>query len=170
MKKASKTNEPSAESLREMPETTFPENAQRGRFYKKAVARGGYHAGPQGKAWVPMKAGRPPKGTEAVKTTPKSIRLPEHVWALLDVQAKKKHTTRHKFLQHIIIEAIARGNQDATVVGSSRAATRKERPKELKARARAGREPARKRADAGARSSNGAAVAMAAQRKRLRPA
>jgi hypothetical protein len=105
MKKA-KQREPSAASLREMPEVDFSKvkKLDRGHYYKKALAAGGYYDGPDGKRWVPMGPGRPKKGTQVEHTSPKSIRLPDGLWEQLDREAKKRGTTRHSLLREMIAD------------------------------------------------------------------
>jgi hypothetical protein len=103
-KRMQKRTEPSAASLREMPEVDFSKakKSGRGHYHRKAVAAGGYGDGPDGKRWVPLTPGRPPKGIDAEATSPKSIRLPEGLWERLDREAKKRGTTRHRLLRELI--------------------------------------------------------------------
>jgi hypothetical protein len=109
MKKARgrKQAEPSAASLREMPEVDFAKAAKsaRGHHFKKAVAAGGYSVpGPGGKGarWVPLRAGRPKKGTKVEPTEPRSVRFPEELWRRLDREARKLGVTRHALLRQVV--------------------------------------------------------------------
>lgn len=110
MKKAKATQrEPSAASLREMPELEeLSGRGDRGRYHKKASAAGGYYDGPDGTRWVPLKPGRPKTGAESEATAPRSVRFPASLWKRLDAEAKKRGTTRHALLRELVAEWLER--------------------------------------------------------------
>lgn len=100
---------PTAKSLREMPELeALPKRAQRGAFRKRAEAAGGYHDGPDGETWTPLKRGRPKSGTKAETTSPRSVRFPTALWKQLDAEAKKRGTTRHALLRELVSKWLKR--------------------------------------------------------------
>ena len=112
--KDKKHDEPSAASLREMPEHDFSKasKSDRGYFHKKSLAAGGYSIpGPNGKGrtWIPAKGGRPKKGSGVEATSPQSIRLPESLWKYLEKEAQKRGMTRHALLRQIVSLWIAEG-------------------------------------------------------------
>lgn len=125
--KGKKQEEPSAESLREMPEHDFSKAAkrERGHYYKRIVADGGYWAGPEGsQRWYPVgKGGRPKKDSSVEPSSPHSIRLPDSLWKRLDKEAKKVGVTRHALLRKIIIDVLSQSG--SRVKSASRKRARK---------------------------------------------
>lgn len=109
--KSKKRAEPSAKSLREIPEHDFSKAArsERGHHYKKIAADGGYWAGPEGNLrWYPVgKGGRPKKDSGVEPSSPHSIRLPDSLWTQLGKVAKKLGVKRHALLRKIILDALA---------------------------------------------------------------
>ena len=102
MKKASKrkrTVEPSAASLREIPEIDF----------SKAVALGRGAVGlRRARALLKARRGRPKKGTHPDGSSPRSIRFSDAMWRDLERRAKRKGVTLHSLLRKVIAEWLAR--------------------------------------------------------------
>jgi hypothetical protein len=123
--KARRQREPSEDSLREMPEHDFSKAAkgERGQYYKRIVADGGYWAGPEGSLrWYPMgKGGRPKKDSGVEPSSPHSIRLPDSLWKRLDKEAKKVGVTRHALLRKIIVDGLAEAGSVVKSVQRKRA-------------------------------------------------
>jgi hypothetical protein len=107
MKTDNEHDEPSAESLREMPEVEFRGGGERGRHFKKALPKGGYSIpdGEGGRKWVPLKRGRPKKGEETEGTISASIRIQPSLWERLDVVAKEENTTRNELVVRALVGA-----------------------------------------------------------------
>jgi len=86
MKKARRIEEPSAASLREMPELDFTKVKLRPNPYAARIAaEGRFHVAP----------GRPRKGTETGPTVPRSIRFPAPVWRQIEKRATAEGITLH---------------------------------------------------------------------------
>lgn len=87
--------EPSEESLCEMPEI-------------KPEARRHFGRGAEGlrnaRAFFAAVQGRPRKGETAVGTTPRSVRLPNDAWELLDARAAELGITNHALARRILAE------------------------------------------------------------------
>lgn len=87
---------PSKRSLREMPEVDFRKVRVKRNAYARQIARDGLI--------VQVGRGRPKRVLVAGGTTPRSIRFPDRIWALLERQAKAKGTTLHAALREAILE------------------------------------------------------------------
>ncbi len=85
---------PSARSLREMPEMDMTRAARRNP-YAARIARDGYV--------VNVKRGRPPKGSEAGPTVTKSVRLPPEVWERLEASARVQGVALHALLRAALL-------------------------------------------------------------------
>ncbi len=98
MKKESQRaqREPSKRSLREMPEVDFRKSRLRRNPYARQMASDGLV--------VQVGRGRPKRLLESGGTTPRSVRFPEAIWALLSRRAKAKKLTLHAALRQAIIE------------------------------------------------------------------
>ena len=85
--------EPSAASLREMPEVDF----SRGRRnpYAARIAAEGYTVHPS--------RGRPKKGTETGPTVPRSIRFPADLWKELEARARAEGIPLHAALRAAVL-------------------------------------------------------------------
>lgn len=94
MKRARKNDEPSAASLREMPELDFTKAKLRPNPYAARIAaEGRFHLAP----------GRPRKGTETGPTGPRSIRFPAPVWRQIEKRAKAEGITLHAALRAAVV-------------------------------------------------------------------
>jgi hypothetical protein len=94
MKKARRIAEPSAASLREMPELDFTKvKLRRNPYAARIAAEGRFHIAP----------GRPRKGTETGPTVPRSIRFPAPVWRQIEKRAKAQGITLHAALRAAVI-------------------------------------------------------------------
>ena len=99
MKKARKSpvkhHEPSKASLKEIPEVDF----------SKAVVRPNHHAARIAKEGITIQVGkgRPKKLAEVGGTTPRSVRFPDEVWALIEERAKARGISVHAALREAIL-------------------------------------------------------------------
>jgi ribbon-helix-helix CopG family protein len=98
MRKANKQaqREPSKRSLREMPEVDFQASRVKRNSYARRIAAGGLV--------VQVGRGRPKRLLESGGTTPRSVRFPDKVWALLEKRAKANGLTLHAALREAILE------------------------------------------------------------------
>ena len=98
MKKAHRraTREPSARSLREIPEVDFRKSRVRRNPYARRIAKDGI--------LVQVGRGRPKRLLEVGGTRPRSVRFPDAIWALLEQRAKVKGLTLHAALRQAILE------------------------------------------------------------------
>ena len=98
MKKASRRaqREPSRRSLREIPEVDFRKARVKPNPYARRIATEGMV--------VKVGRGRPKRPLESGRTTPRSVRFPDEVWALLERRAKAKGLTLHAALREAILE------------------------------------------------------------------
>jgi hypothetical protein len=88
--------EPSKRSLREMPEVDFRRARVRRNPYAGRTAAGGLI--------VQVGRGRPKRLLESGGTTPRSVRFPDDIWALLEARARAKGLTLHAALRQAILE------------------------------------------------------------------
>jgi Ribbon-helix-helix protein, copG family len=88
--------EPSKRSLREMPELDFRSVRVKRNPYAERIAAGGLV--------VQVGRGRPMRLLESGGTTPRSVRFPDEVWALLEKRARAKGLTLHAALRQAILE------------------------------------------------------------------
>jgi hypothetical protein len=86
--------EPSTESLREIPPVDFSKGIVFGR---------GPSAIQKALAWARTKRGRPKKGERAAGTVTRSVRLPEAAWKALERVAKKEGTTVHALIRQAVL-------------------------------------------------------------------
>ena len=94
-KKVTRRREPSAASLREIPEVDFDSaRVRRNPYADRAAAEGIVHVG----------RGRPKKGTETGPTVPRSIRFPPQVWKMLEAKAKVQGLSLHSALRAAILD------------------------------------------------------------------
>jgi hypothetical protein len=98
MKKANRRaqREPSKQSLREMPEVDFRTARVKRNRYARRIAAGGLV--------VQVGRSRPRRLLESGGTTPRSVRFPAGIWALLEQRAKAKGLTLHAALRDAILE------------------------------------------------------------------
>jgi Ribbon-helix-helix protein, copG family len=98
MKKTSRgeQREPSQRSLRAMPEVDFRTARVKRNPYARRVAAAGLV--------VQVGRGRPKRLLESGGTTPRSVRFPEEIWALLERRAKANGLTLHAALREAILE------------------------------------------------------------------
>ncbi len=99
MRKVRRGREPSARSLREIPEVDFKAARPRPNPYAERIAAEGM---------VHVRRGRPPKGSETGLTVPRSVRFPEPVWAMLEKRAAAQGMTLHAALRLAILEWAAK--------------------------------------------------------------
>ncbi len=97
MKKASRgaRRDPSARSLREMPEVDFRKSRVKRNPYARRIALEGLV--------VQVGRGRPKRLLESGGTTPRSVRFPEAVWALLERRARARNLSLHAALREAIL-------------------------------------------------------------------
>ena len=97
MKKASRRpqREPSKKSLCEIPETELGKTRVRRNPYARRIAREGIV--------VQVGRGRPKRLLEVGGTTPRSVRFPDSIWALLEERARAKGLTLHAALREAIV-------------------------------------------------------------------
>jgi hypothetical protein len=100
MKKAGKRNEPSAVSLREMPEADFSRQKweRRPRIAVRIAAEGMTFPG----------RGRPRKGQEVGPSVMKSVRFPKVFWNQLEKRARSKNLTAHAAIRVALAEWVGR--------------------------------------------------------------
>lgn len=98
MKKGNRNahREPSRRSLREMPEVDFRTARVRRNPYARRIAAVGLV--------VQIGRGRPKRLLESGGTTPRSVRFPDAIWALLEERARAKGLTLHAALREAILE------------------------------------------------------------------
>ena len=98
MKKANRRRqrEPSERSLREIPEVDFRGLHLKRNPYARRIATEGLV--------VQVGRGRPKRILESGGTTPRSVRFPDAIWALLERRAKAKKLTLHAALREAILE------------------------------------------------------------------
>ncbi len=87
---------PSKRSLREMPEVDFRTARVKRNPYARRIASGGLI--------VQVGRGRPRRLLESGGTTPRSVRFPDEIWALLEQRARAKGLTLHAALRQAILE------------------------------------------------------------------
>lgn len=86
---------PSAASLKEIPEADFDRVKVRRSNYAARIKSGGLT--------LQVGRGRPPAGTEAGITVPKSVRLPPAVWRELEKRAKAEGVAVHALVRKAIL-------------------------------------------------------------------
>ena len=98
MKNASRRahREPSQRSLREIPEVDFRKARVKRNPYARRIAAQGLV--------VQVGRGRPKQLLESGGTTPRSVRFPDEIWALLEQRARVKGLTLHAALRAAILE------------------------------------------------------------------
>ncbi len=98
MKKVSRKSErgPSKRSSREMPEVDFRKARVKRNPYARRIATEGLV--------VQVGRGRPKRLHESGGTTPRSVRFPDAIWALLEERAKARKLTLHAALREAILE------------------------------------------------------------------
>ena len=97
MKKAKKrsTREPSAASLREIPEVDFSRVKVRRNPYAARIAREGIV--------VQVGRGRPKRLLEVGGTRPRSVRFPDGIWKQIEKTARARGLTVHAALREAIL-------------------------------------------------------------------
>jgi len=122
-KKVSKTravravadDEPSAESLREIPPIDP----------KTAVSFGRGEEGLKlARGWSRAVRGRPRKGTQALGTSTRSVRLQDDEWAALDEFAKARGIKSHAAMREAIVHWLARSQIKADERAATKPASR----------------------------------------------
>jgi hypothetical protein len=98
MKRANRKahRQPSKRSLREMPEIDFKKVRVKRNPYARRISQEGLT--------VQVGRGRPRRLLEGGRTTPRSVRFPDRIWALLERRAKAKGITLHAALREAILE------------------------------------------------------------------
>jgi hypothetical protein len=82
--------------LGEIPEVDFRKvRAKRNPYARRIAAQG---------LVVQVGRGRPKRLLESGRTTPRSVRFPDEIWALLERRAKAKRLTLHAALREAILE------------------------------------------------------------------
>lgn len=90
------TREPSAASLKEIPEVG-PDAISFGRG-PKALKKAIEH--------MRARRGRPKAGQKADGSSPRSVRLPDATWEALEVRAKARKTTVHALLREAVAKLL----------------------------------------------------------------
>lgn len=90
-----KVREPSARSLREIPEVDFRKARLRRNPYARRIAKEGIV--------VQVGRGRPKRLLEVGGTRPRSVRFPDAIWALLERRARIEGLTLHAALRRAIL-------------------------------------------------------------------
>lgn len=117
MKKAEKHSRaarvnPSAKSLKEIPEVDFSKSVRRGRgLYASKIAKaGGYYVQPDGEAarFVQTRQGRPKKGEPKATTQTKNVRLPPEVWEVMERAAEDRGLSLHAAMRRALLEWLGR--------------------------------------------------------------
>jgi hypothetical protein len=135
--KKTKTDEPSAATLRELPEIDFERYRVRRNPFAARISREGIeilHDGPSQRSLSEMPEadfsaarvqrnpytsraaepaiqygrGRPRAGQEIGPTPGRTLRLPESAWRALEVEAKDKRTTVHALLRELVMMHLER--------------------------------------------------------------
>ena len=88
--------EPSKVSLHEMPEVDFRTARVKRSPYARRIAAAGLV--------VQVGRGRPKRLLESGRTSPRSVRFPDEIWALLEKRAQAKGLTLHAALREAILE------------------------------------------------------------------
>jgi hypothetical protein len=92
---------PSKRSLKEIPEVDFSKVRARPNPYAERIAKEGL--------WVQVGRGRPRQLLAPGRTTPRSVRFPERIWALLEKRAKARGLTLHAALREAILKWAQKG-------------------------------------------------------------
>ena len=97
MKKAKKRSarEPSASSLREIPEVDFSRVRVRRNPYAARIAKEGIV--------VQVGRGRPKRLLEVGGTRPRSVRFPDDIWKQIETRARARGLTVHAALREAIL-------------------------------------------------------------------
>ena len=91
--------EPSAASLRAIPELDF----------SKAVVLGRGAAGlHRARALLKARRGRPRNGTRAAGSSPRSVRFTDEMWLALERRAKRRGITLHALLREVIADWLSK--------------------------------------------------------------
>jgi hypothetical protein len=108
IKKVIRTREPSALSLKEMPEMDFSKVKVTRNPYAERIAKTGIEIVVPGKKTkkiiIRSGRGRPDKAKEIGKTVPRSVRFPGDIWNELEKKAKAQGKTLHEVLREAILE------------------------------------------------------------------
>jgi macrodomain Ter protein organizer (MatP/YcbG family) len=100
--------EPSASSLKEMPEVDFSKAKLRRNPYAERIAKTGIEIVVPGektrKIVIRSRKGRPGKSKEIGKTVQKSVRFPDDIWNELEKKARAQGKTLHEVLREAILE------------------------------------------------------------------
>ena len=88
--------EPSKVSLREMPEVDFRTARVKRNPYARRITAAGLV--------VQVGRGRPKRLLESGGTSPRSVRFPDEIWALLEKRANAKGLTLHAALRQAILD------------------------------------------------------------------
>ena len=99
-KRARRHKEPSAASLKEIPEVDFARARVRKNPYAARIAKEGIT--------VQVGRGRPKRLHEVGVTSPRSVRFPDEVWRMLEARAKRRGLTLHAALREAILAWIKR--------------------------------------------------------------
>jgi hypothetical protein len=113
--KAKATKEPTARSLKAIPEIDFTAVTVRRNPYAARIAESGMS--------VNIVRGRPPRGRETGSTTPRSIRFTNDVWQLLEHRAKEDGVPLHAALRAAVMVWANAGRRKSERANSPRRAT-----------------------------------------------
>jgi hypothetical protein len=97
-------DEPSAASLREMPEADLSRTGTRRNPYAKRLQAHGYE--------LQVGRRRPRPGEETGPTTVKSVRLPPEVWAQLEKRARAEGVALHALVRRAIVALLGPGTKE----------------------------------------------------------
>lgn len=101
---------PSKASLREMPERRLGAKTTPNKFAAKIAKAGGltYEVDGEKPRWVPLPHGRPKKSDASEPSKPRSVRLPDSVWAELQERAKERGIGVHTLLRDLVAQFMGR--------------------------------------------------------------
>ncbi len=101
MKRASRHQEPSSTSLREIPEVHFGKARVRRNPYARRIAAEGI---------VRVTRGRPPRGEETGPTVPRSIRFSTPMWKRIERRARSEGMSLHAALRAAVLAWVGRSH------------------------------------------------------------
>ena len=101
---------PSAKSLKEIPEVDFSKSVRRGLYARKISKDGGYYVQPDGEAasFVQTRQGRPKKDEPKATTQTKNVRLPPEVWEVMERAAEEHGLSLHAAMRRALLEWLGR--------------------------------------------------------------
>ncbi len=119
---------PSAKSLKEIPEVDLSKSVRRGRgLYARKIAKdGGYYVQPDGEParFVQTRQGRPKKDEPQATTKTKNVRLPAEVWEVMERAAEDRGLSLHAAMRRALLEWLGRARRTSPRTPRATRATR----------------------------------------------